>query len=211
MDDQIRQIIRTRAGRKITRLEGKEAAFAGQSVWNFIAEKYGKSSVGNILNYTRITRNEEKSVVITLGISFRQLMTEWYKYYSEMESMVSKSYEAPGDSTQFTRWHNKTTVFTTVKISPDGPYLAYAENDRGRFIVKVRSLENGREKTIISGGTKVINQRVDYRLPVISWADDHTLGVIGVKQGQYVFWLYDLSTKTKLPRELDKFSKRSKY
>lgn len=41
MDDQIRQIIRTRAGKKITRLEGKEAAFAGQSVWNFIAEKYG--------------------------------------------------------------------------------------------------------------------------------------------------------------------------
>jgi Tol biopolymer transport system component len=206
MDDQIRQIIRTRAGKKITRLEGKEAAFAGQSVWNFIAEKYGKSSVGNILNYTRITRNEEKSVVITLGISFRQLMSEWHKYYSDMESSVSKSYETPSDSTILTRWHNKTTVFTTVKISPDGKYLAYAENDRGRFIVKVRILESGREKTIINGGTKVINQRVDYRLPVISWADDHTLGVIGVKQGQYVFWLYDLSTKTKLPRELDRFS-----
>lgn len=206
MDDQIRQIIRTRAGKKITRLEGKEAAFAGQSVWNFIAEKYGKSSVGNILNYTRITRNEEKSVVMTLGITFRQLMTEWHKYYSDMESAVSKSYEAPSDSTILTRWHNKTTVFTTVKISPDGKYLAYAENDRGRYIVKVRVIETGREKTIINGGTKVINQRVDYKLPVISWADDHTLGVIGVKQGQYVFWLYDLSTKTKLPRELDRFS-----
>src|SRR5688572_26233241 len=38
MDDHIRQIIRTRSGRKITRLTGKEAGFAGQSVWNFIAE-----------------------------------------------------------------------------------------------------------------------------------------------------------------------------
>lgn len=206
MDDQIRQIIKTRSGKRITRLVGKEAGFAGQSVWNFIAEKYGKSSVGNILNYTRITRNEEKSVLITLGISFKQLMNEWHKYYTDMADNVNKSYVAPADSTQFTHWQNKTTVFTTVKLSPDGRYLAYAENDRGHYIVRVRNLESGRDKTIISGGSKVIRQRVDYRLPVISWADDHTLGVIGVKYGQYVFWQYDLSTRTKLPRELDRFS-----
>ena len=27
-----------------------------------------------------------------------------------------------------------------------------------------------------------------------------------MKQGEFVFWLYDLSTKTKLPRQLDRFS-----
>ncbi|MFZ6013597.1 MAG: translocation protein TolB [Bacteroidota bacterium] len=206
MDDYIRMLMRTRKGRKISKLEGKEAAFAGQSVWNFIAEKYGKSSVGNILNYTRITRNEEKSVLITLGVSFRQLMAEWHKYYAEMEARTSQSYVLPEDSTQFTKQQNKTTVYTTVKISPDGQYIAYAENDRGRYIVKVRSIANGKEKTIISGGSKVINQRVDYKLPLISWADANTLGVIGLKRGDYVFWLYDLSTKSKLPRELDRFS-----
>lgn len=206
MDDYIRQLMKTRKPKKITRLMGKEAALAGQSVWNFIAEKYGKSSVGNILNYTRITRNEEKSVLITLGVTFRQLMNEWYKYYSDMEKRVAQSYVLPADSTNYTPTHNKSTAFTTVKISPDGRYIAFAENDRGRYIVKVRSLENGREKTIISGGSKVINQRIDYSLPLISWADAHTLGVIGLKYGQYVFWLYDLSTRSKLPRELDRFS-----
>lgn len=206
MDDYIRQLMRSRKAKKITRLQGDEAALAGQSVWNFIAEKYGKSSVGNILNYTRITRNEEKSVLITLGVSFKQLMNEWYKYYSEMESKVSQSYVLPEDSTHFPHQHNRTTIFTTIKLSPDGRYLAYAENDRGRYIVKVRSLSNGRERTIISGGSKVINQRVDYRSPLISWADANTLGVVGLKQGEYVFWLYDLSTRSKLPRELDRFS-----
>lgn len=206
MDDYIRQHMKTRKPRKITRLTGPEAALTGQSVWNFIAEKYGKSSVGNILNYTRITRNEEKSVLITLGVSFKQLMNEWYKYYSEMENRVSQSYVAPPEATHFPHQHNKTTVFTTIKLSPDGRYLAYAENDRGRYIVKVRSLSNGRERTIISGGSKVINQRVDYRSPLISWADANTLGVIGLKRGEYVFWLYDLSSRSKLPRELDRFS-----
>ena len=206
MDDYIRQLMHTRKAKKITRLMGPEAALAGQSVWNFIAEKYGKSSVGNILNYTRITRNEEKSVLITLGVSFRQLMSEWHKYYADMSSRVGDSYKQPADSTVFTYHLNKTTVYPTVKVSPDGRYLAYAENDRGSYIVKVRSLENNREKIIISGGSKVINQRVDYRTPLISWADANTLGVIGLKKGEYVFWLYDLSTRSKLPRELDRFS-----
>ncbi len=206
MDDYIRQLMRTRKSRKITRLSGKGAALAGQSVWNFIAEKYGKSSVGNILNYTRITRNEEKSVLITLGVSFKQLMNEWREYYGNMAEKVSESYMIPSDSLLLPLHHNRTTLYTTVKLSPDGRYLAYAQNDRGRYIVKVRSLENGRERTILSGGTRVIDQRVDYRSPLISWADASTLGVIGLKKGEYVFWLYDLSTRTKLPRQLDRFS-----
>ncbi|HEY3430793.1 MAG TPA: translocation protein TolB, partial [Cyclobacteriaceae bacterium] len=65
MDDYIREIIRTKRVNKISRLSGHEAALVGQSFWNFIAEKYGKSSISNILNYTRITRNEEKSILIT--------------------------------------------------------------------------------------------------------------------------------------------------
>lgn len=206
MDDYMRQLMRTRKAKKITRLSDKEAALAGQSVWNFIAEKYGKSSVGNILNYTRITRNEEKSILITLGVSFKQLMNEWHKYYADQEKKVAESYVIPHDSTSFIRHQNKTTVYTTVKISPDGRNIAYAENDRGRYIVKVRSLSSGKERTIISGGSKVIKQRVDYRQPLINWADANTLGVIGVKNGEYVFWLYDLNTRSKIPRELDRFS-----
>jgi hypothetical protein len=206
MDDHIRQIIRSRNVKRINKFSGKEAAFVGQSIWNFIAERYGKSSLSNILNYTRVTRNEEKSVLITLGVNFNQLLTEWQQYYGQMETVVSQAYVKPADSLKFAPRHNSTTEFTTIKISPDGRYLAYAENDRGRFVVKVRSLETNRETVVLSGGTRVIGQRVDYRLPIISWSDVNTLGVIGVKRGEYTFWLYDLSTKTKLPRELDRFN-----
>lgn len=206
MDDFIRQFLQTKKSRKLGRLSGLDAALAGQSMWNYIAEKYGKSFIQNILNYTRLTRNEEKSINLTLGISFRQLMTDWENFYSGMGATVDKSYVSLSSATLLTPRHNKTTRYTTVKISPDGRYIAYAENDRGRFIVKVREIGTDRENVILSGGSKVINQRVDYQQPLISWADDHTLGVIGLRQAEYVFWLYDLSTKTKLPREMDRFS-----
>jgi hypothetical protein len=206
MDDYIRQLMRTKKAKKAVKFSGKEGALVGQSIWNFITEKYGKSSMANILNYTRVTRNEEKSILITLGISFKQMMVEWQRYYGEMQASVSKTYVDPDEANRFIEHHNKTTEFTTVKLSPDGRYLAYAENDRGRYTIKVRSLETGKEKIILSGGSKVINQRVDYRQPLISWSDANILGVIGVKHGEYVFWLYDLSTNTKQPRALEKFS-----
>lgn len=206
MDDYIRETIRTKRVNKIFRLTGKEAALVGQSFWNFIAERYGRSSISNILNYTRITRKEEQSVLITLGVSYKQVLKEWEQYYAEMQGQVSKSYVSQPDSTKIRLRHNNTTQFTTLKISPDGKYIAYAENDRGRYIVKVRSLRTGKETIIITHGSKVISQEVDYRLPIIGWSDASTLGVIAVRNGEYTFWLYDMNTRTKLPRELDKFN-----
>lgn len=206
MDDFVRQLVKSKKVNRALKLKGPEAALVGQSIWNYIVEKYGKSSVSNILNYTRVIRNEQKSILITLGIPFRQLIADWKAFYITQEARISQSYIAPADSNRFSPRHNKTTIFPTVKISPDGKKIAYAENDRGKFVIKVKSLESGRESTILSGGNKVIKQDVDFRVPLISWADPNTLGVIGVKQGGYIFWLYDLNTKSKLPRELENFS-----
>jgi hypothetical protein len=206
MDDYIREIIKTRRARNFNRFEGREAALIGQSFWNFIVERYGKSSISNILNYTRITRNEEKSILITLGVSFKQVHKEWQDYYLQQHEQVNQSYIKAADSTRLRIRHNKTTQLTTIKVSPDGKYVAYAENDRGRYIVKVRSLETRKETTILTQGSKVIGQEVDYRLPIIGWSDANTLGVIAVRNGEYTFWLYDLSSRTKLPRELDRFN-----
>ncbi len=206
MDDYVRQLVKSKNVNRALRLKDKEASLVGQSIWNFIVEKYGKSSINNILNYTRIIRNEEKSILITLGVPFKQLMVDWREYYIAMGKKVAQSYVPLSDSVQFTNQKKHVVTFTTVKISPDGKSVAYAINDRGKFTVKVKSLENGKETIILSGGNRVIKQTVDYRVPLLSWADANTLGVIGVKNGQYIFWLYDLKTKTKLPRELDKFS-----
>jgi hypothetical protein len=205
MDDYVRQLVKEKNINKALRKKDHEAALVGQSIWNYIVEKYGKSSINNILNYTRIIRNEEKSILITLGVPFKQLMLEWRDYYTAQEKRVATSYTSLSDSLQFTNQKHHLT-YTTVKISPDGKSIAFAENDRGKFTVKVKSLENGKETVILEGGNRVIKQTVDYRVPLLSWADANTLGVIGVKSGQYIFWLYDLKTRTKLPRELDKFS-----
>lgn len=205
MDDYARQFVQSKQVNKAFKLSGTEATLIGQSIWNYIVEKYGKASVANILNYTRVIRNEQKSIYITLGIPFKQLVADWKRYYGEDQQRISTSYVQPSDSLRLIPRHRKTIVYTTIKISPDGRNIAYAENDRGKYRVIVKSLETGKETTILNDGNRVFRQTVDTRLPLVSWADGHTLGVIGTRYGQYVFWLYDLTTRSKIPRTLDRF------
>ncbi|MDQ3535421.1 MAG: translocation protein TolB, partial [Bacteroidota bacterium] len=88
MDDHMRDLISRKKIRKMNKLTGTDADLAGQSVWNFISERYGKSNISNILNLTRIIRNEENSVSNTLGIPFRLFLSDWQNYYREMAEQV---------------------------------------------------------------------------------------------------------------------------
>ncbi|MEJ0054801.1 MAG: hypothetical protein WDN75_03610 [Bacteroidota bacterium] len=91
--------------------------------------------MANILNYTRVIRNEQKSMYITLGVGFKQFMSDWKKFYTAEQDLVNQSYFPPSDSQRFSGNHRKTVVYTTIKISPDGknclPTLKMtAENSR---------------------------------------------------------------------------------
>ncbi len=206
MDDYARQFVQSKQVSKALKVTGEDAAMVGHSIWNYIVEKYGKASVANILNYTRVIRNEQKSIYITLGVPFKQLIADWKKFYGEDQQRIVMSYRPVSDTLRVTPRHGKGTVYTTMKISPDGKNVAYAENDRGRYTVLVKSLETGRETKILTDGNRVFRQTVDTSLPLLAWADGHTLGVIGVRYGQHLFWLYDLSTRSKIPRPLERFS-----
>jgi Tol biopolymer transport system component len=207
MDDYIRQIVSDkRKSKSVNKYKGAEAALMGQSIWNFIGERYGKSSISNILNYTRVIRNEERSIRITLGIDFRQLMINWERFYSENANQVNQNYDTPQNDNRFLKGNSSSITYSTVKLSPDGSKLAYAENDRGKFVVKVHAMNSDKDITILRGGIKALNKQINYSVPLISWSDENTLGVIGLKRGEYTFWLYDLNTRSKLPRSLDKLS-----
>jgi hypothetical protein len=95
MDDYVRQLVRNKKLNKALKQSGKDAKLVGQSIWNYIVEKYGKSSISNILNYTRVIRSEQKSILLTLGIPFRQLMSDWRQYYTQIEKRVGESYVPP--------------------------------------------------------------------------------------------------------------------
>lgn len=206
MDDYMRDLLQYKEVKKMSKFKGEEAELAGQSVWNFISERYGRANISNILNLTRIIRNEETSVANTLGMPFKSFLRDWQQYYLELNEQIAESYIAPADSNKLRRKNRKGFKYNNVRLSPDGTLLAYSENENGKYKVKVRNLENGRETNIFTGGYKVINQEVNGNIPLLSWQDNTNLGIIGVERGSFFLWVHNLADKRTQRVELNRFN-----
>lgn len=204
MDDKIRDLITSGRVNKLSNLSGEQAVIAGQSLWNYIVENYGRSNLNQILNLVRVTRNEERSISFTLGVPFKQVLFDWQNYYTEMVEIVDKSYSSPDDSFILDKLPDD-ELYTSLKLSPDGKLLAYAINDEGKYTVYIEELETGKKTKIFTGGYKLLNQKVDKTNPIINWADEKTLGIISYAKGKNIMWLYDIETKSKLASPLESF------
>jgi hypothetical protein len=51
----------------------------GQSVWNYIANKYGEQKIGEILNRIKSTRSVEAGFRGSLGLGLEELSERWQK------------------------------------------------------------------------------------------------------------------------------------
>lgn len=210
MDDKIRDLVISGKVKKLSSLTGQQSVIAGQSLWNFIVENYGKSNLNQILNLVRVTRNEEKSISFTLGVGFKQILLEWQQYYSDMVIAVEKNYTSPDKSFVIEKLKGD-ELFSSVRISPDGTKLAFAINDDGRYSVYIEDLISKNKSKVFTGGNKLLNQKVDRTNPLLDWADDKTLGIISYSKGKNVLWLYDLETRSKIAAPLDRFDQVSSF
>ncbi|MEQ9442168.1 MAG: translocation protein TolB [Cyclobacteriaceae bacterium] len=206
MDDFARELFHDQRNIKLTRFTDEEAAIAGQSVWNFIAVRYGRSSISNILNLTRIIRNEESSIVNTLGIPFKLFNRQWQSFYTEMSSQFTDSYQFPDDDERLRNHNRKSLRYNQVAFSPSGRYLAYSENKNGHYKVMIRDLEKGKTKTVHSSGFQLIDQDIDPDVPLLNWGNDQTLGIVGVERGRNYLWLYNLGSKRTRAIQLRRFN-----
>jgi hypothetical protein len=210
MDDYMRDLIMSGRIKKLNSLTGEQSKIAGQSMWNFIVEKYGRSNLNQILNLVRVTRNEEKSISFTLGLSFKQVMLEWEQFYGNMVSEITTSYILPSKDNKLVKSKDDDEI-TGLALSPDGSKLAYAINEEGKFHVIIKDLETNKLTKAMSGGFKMVNQVIDNKVPKLNWADDQTLGIIGYYKGSNVLWLYDLVTNSKLMSPLQNFDRVNNF
>lgn len=206
MDDRVRDLMSSGAINKLNKLGYKEAVFAGQSMWNFLVQKYGKNNVNQILNLVRMTRSEEKSIAFTLGVPFKQVMLEWREYYSNMANQVAKSYVAPDESLAILTLKLQEHL-SSVSFNSDASKLAYSINENGKYQVFIRDIQSGKTIKVISEGYKITDQKIDDTVPLLDWQNDKTLGIVVYKKGQYQLWLYDIETASKITSPLRNLEK----
>lgn len=202
MDDFVRNFLMNNNAEKIKKLSGKEARLAGQSIWNFTSEKYGRINISNILNLTRIIRNEEKSIQNTLGIPYKAFLSEYRFFY--LNSAIDQETMQPVKKNQLSKPWKKELNYKS-SFSPNGEWMAYSINEKGKFQIKLRNLSSGKEKKLYKGGINRLDEKFYENIPVMDWGDSATFGFVTHEKGINLLKLYNPYTKEWQTRDLRKF------
>lgn len=184
MDDYIRHFLKEDEDPKIFRVKGHESALLGQSIWNYMAERYGKRYLSSVLNLSRINRNEENSIANTIGVHFEAFIRDWKNYYLTVNKEVGTNFTEINASQAIAETSPRLEgAITDIKFSPDGLNLAYVLNNQGKYKVQIRNLSSGSEQTLFHGGTVHEDQDPNFLTPVIAWKDSANLAIASFKRG----------------------------
>ena len=197
MDDFIRHFFQDEAKPKILKLKERESALVGQSIWNYVAEKYGRRYISSILNLSRINRNEENSIANTVGLNYRTFTEDWKNYYQAVNAQVKNSFKDVNSESAVAETSPRVIgAINDVKFSPDGLNVAYVINNGGKFKVQVRDVSTGNEQTVFAGGTVLDDQEPNFLAPVIAWRDSANIAIASFKRGTTTLRLRSIDGST---------------
>ncbi|MFD2571738.1 hypothetical protein ACFSUS_13920 [Spirosoma soli] len=200
LDDYMRDVSLNHPVKKPSLLSGAEAERIGHSIWNYIVQKYGRDNVSNILNLTRIIRNEQSSISSTLGVPYNRFLREWREYYAGMANSVSQSYRSTADDFQIKVGSaDEKTSLVSLKLSPDKQFIAYTVLRDGKFNVEVVNTTNRKKLSVLSGGYRLDGQSSKTSTPLVAWQRDNNLLVITDELGRTN--LYQFSDFEKRPKQ----------
>lgn len=193
----------------INQLYGYFAYRGGQSVFYFIARKYGEQKIGEILNRIKSSRSLEGGIRASLGLSLEELSERWHKDQKVMYWPDIAKREDPVDFARRLTEHRKEGGFynTSPAISPAGDKVAFISNRHDFFDVFIMNAIDGKDLTKVVDGQQTNNfEELHLLTPGISWSPDGKRLAIATKAGERdAIMLVDVKTGAtqKLSFELD--------
>ncbi len=171
----------------IQRLDGYFAYRGGQSVWNYIATKYGEQKIAEILMRIRGTRNVEQGFRGALGLGIEELSEQWQKeqkvlYWPDIAKRVD-----PADYARRLTDHRKDGSFynTSPAITPQGDRIAFISNRDNYFDVYVMSAIDGSTRDKIVKGQRTPEfEELHLLTPGMSWSPDGKFLALAAKSGE---------------------------
>ncbi len=168
----------------------------GQSLWFYMGENYGKSTVSNLLYLTRINRSIESGFLYVLGNSFDRTLKEWESFFKSRYSRDAVDRDSI-IGTALNIKNKRNTPISNVKMSPNGRHLIYVENEIGKIKVFLYDLEENTRKQIFKIGFRNAFQATDYNFPLIAWKPNGAeVSILYEKRD--VAYLYNLDVATGL-------------
>jgi Tol biopolymer transport system component len=191
-DTQADMIIRDLSiNERIPSIEELEYYFAykgGQSVWKFIAGKYGREKIGEIFTAMKQTQNAEKGFKQALGMDFEELTKQWHKHIKKEYWPDIAGRDAVGDIAKALTDHKKRKNYYNVSpaVSPDGSKIAVLSDRSGYMDVYIIDAITGKQlKRLVKGNRSIDFEELKFLQPGISWSPDSRRIVIAAKAGAH--------------------------
>lgn len=183
----------------IQQLSGYFGYRGGQSVFKYIADKYGREKVGELLTRINDVGNFERGLKLTLGITLEELSEKWKKdikvhYWPDIATR-----EEPDQFSKRLTETKKTMGFynTSPVISPIGNKMAFI-SDRDIYLdVYVRDLRDKDDlEKIVSSGTTFDFEELNVLYPTLTWSPDNKHIALALKKGgDDVITIVNIDTK----------------
>jgi len=193
----------------VKELESYMAYKGGQSIWRFIAEKYGREKIGEIITAMKMTQDAEKGIERALGMDYEDLTKQWHKYLKKEYWPDVAGRDEIEDIAKRLTDHKKEKNYYNISpaVSPDGSKIAVLSDRSGYFDIYVIDAIDGDEiRRLVKGNRSVDFEELKLLQPGISWSPDSKRIVIAAKAGKSdALYLIDVKTKKKekLTFELD--------
>ncbi len=203
LDNELRNIILQEKYKDFNSFADANPKLAGHSMWYFISQNYGQSTVSNLLYLTRINRSIDSGFLYVLGTSYKKTSENWFDYFKQRYKSETDLMTKPDG--RIVKLKNKRKLpLSQVKISPDGKHIVYVSNQIGKYKVYLHDLNTGERKIIHKGGFKNALQATDYKYPLLSWNPNNMeVGVIFERRDVIKLLLYDVNSKDKVVEDLD--------
>ncbi|HEY6952222.1 MAG TPA: biopolymer transporter Tol [Bacteroidota bacterium] len=168
-------------------LGGYFAYRGGQSVWYYIANKYGEQKIGEILNRIKGTRNVETGFRSTIGLTVKELSERWQKEQKVLYYPDVAKREEPEDFARRLTNHTKDGNFynTSPAISPQGDKIAFLSDRDDYFDIYIMSaLDGDIQKKVVKGQRTKNFEELHLLTPGITWSPDGKKLALAVKAGE---------------------------
>lgn len=169
LDNQMRDAILSGRYTDFFDVVNENPRLAGHSMWYFVAQNYGQSTVSNLLYLTRINRSIESGYLYVLGSTFRQTADAWKDYFMQRYQVDEAKGTAPeGRSVPIARSGKK--KIHDLSYNPRGNNIAYSIAEAGKFKVYLHQTASGENDLIYSFGVKNPHQLPEDNYPVLAWS-----------------------------------------
>lgn len=184
---------------ELLEMNGYLAYRGGQTFYWYVANKYGKEKVGDLINKLKVYRNTDRAFESAFNMDVEEFSEEWQREMKKIYWPDLELFESPKDFAIQITDHEKEESFynSSPAISPDGESMAYISAAGGIFAIYIKKLEkNAEPRRIVNSNRQQDFEDLNLLTPGISWNPQGTKLAISAKSGgEDAVFIVDVQTE----------------